>query len=59
MRGVYLAKENEGSIIEVRRHGRRWITTDGRCTYQDGSFEWVAPLSRVLAAAKPTVTAKR
>lgn len=51
-RGIYLAKENEGSIIEVRRQGRNWITADGRCTYQDGSFEWVVPLSRVLAAAK-------
>lgn len=52
MKPIYFAKENGGSIIEVRRHGRDWETLDGRCIYQRGSFEWYALRSKFDAVIR-------
>ncbi len=52
MKPVYLAKEREGSIIEVQKSGRDWVTTDGRCLYQHGSFEWTLPMRALQAALR-------
>lgn len=54
-KAVYLAKETEGSIIEVIRKGRDWITIDGRCTYEKGSFDWTVKLADFQAVLRARI----